>query len=102
MEAQRFDINTHYRGKPGKGGKEVAIIPDDVPEETVCGCEAVSLASRAICQAAASVNDVPLYEHIARLRHKEVTAQNNAVLSNTYAVLSNTYTDVYPLRFSVY
>ena len=61
------------RGKGGgKGGKEVVIIADEPPEEAVCGCAAVSLASKAICQTAATVKDIPIYEHIARLKYGEV------------------------------
>ena len=60
------------RGKGGKGGKEVVVIPDEPKESPICGCQAVSVVSQALCQAAAILKNIPLYQHIAALRFDEV------------------------------
>lgn len=61
------------RGKGGsKPGKEVVIIPDAPKEKLICGSSAVSVVSQAVCNAAASLQCIPLYQHVATLRFDEV------------------------------
>lgn len=57
-----------------KGGKSVTVVvvPDDPKEKLLPGAGSVCVASRAACTAAATVKDIPLYQHIAALRFGEV------------------------------
>ncbi|XP_022344151.2 enolase 4-like isoform X4 [Crassostrea virginica] len=56
-----------------KGGKSVTVVvvPDDPKEKLLPGAGSVCVASRAACTAAATVKDIPLYQHIAALRFGE-------------------------------
>ena len=57
----------------GKGkGPAVVVIPDEPPEKFLCGCNAVSVVSQALCQAASLLKDVPLYQHVTQLRSDQV------------------------------
>ncbi|ELU06760.1 hypothetical protein CAPTEDRAFT_221626 [Capitella teleta] len=59
--------------KGKKGGKEAApVVPTEPREKFFCGSNAMSAISQAVCQAAASANDLPLYEHVASLKFDEI------------------------------
>ena len=45
---------------------EIVVVPDEPAEVMYPGCMAVSAISQAVCQAAAVIDDIPLYQHIAR------------------------------------
>ena len=57
------------RGKPGKGGPAVVIIPDEPREKMLCGCNAVSAVSQAVCMTGAQVAGRTLYKHVAALKY---------------------------------
>ncbi|XP_061194453.1 enolase 4-like isoform X1 [Saccostrea echinata] len=57
--------------KKGKSAP-VVVIPDEPKEKLLPGAGSLCVASRAACTAAATVRDVPLYQHIAALRFGEI------------------------------
>lgn len=62
-------------GKKGKNSAKktksqpVVYVPDEPKERLLCGSNAFTSVSQAICCAAAQVKKIELYEHIACLRH---------------------------------
>ncbi|XP_074642222.1 enolase 4-like [Tubulanus polymorphus] len=60
----------------GKKGPPVVIIPDEPREKLFPGCTAVCAISQAVCNAAAIVSDIPLYQHIYNLKFKETLAES--------------------------
>lgn len=58
------------------------MIAQDEPAETlIAGCGAVCVASQAVCKAGAALLGLPLYKHIAALRHAEVCISSSCELA---------------------
>lgn len=58
----------------GKGkGPAVVIVPDEPRENFLCGCNAISAVSQAVCEAAAAIQSEPVYKHVATLKSLQVS-----------------------------
>lgn len=66
----------YYRGKGGKGGTAVVVVPDEPREKMLPGSVCVSATSQAVCMAGATASGLELYDYIASLRFEQVTNQN--------------------------
>ncbi|KAH3833658.1 hypothetical protein DPMN_106971 [Dreissena polymorpha] len=63
------------RGKGGKGGPPVVIVPDEPKEKLVEGSSCMSAIIQALCVAGACATGTELYEYIAQLRFGQVCSQ---------------------------
>ncbi|XP_052282820.1 enolase 4-like isoform X2 [Dreissena polymorpha] len=63
------------KGKGGKGGPPVVIVPDEPKEKLVEGSACVSAVSQALCVAGACAMGTELYEYIAQLRFGQAPKQ---------------------------
>lgn len=61
-----------FRGKGGKGGAPVVVVPDEPKEKMLCGSNCISAVSKAICIAGAEAQGCPLYEYISSLKYGQV------------------------------
>ncbi len=61
------------RGKGGKGGAPVVVVPDEPREKLLCGSACAGAASMAVCSAGAAVRDSRLYEYIGALKYGAVS-----------------------------
>ena len=62
----------YFRGKAGKGGAPVVVVPDEPREKMLCGSNCISAVSQALCCAGAATMSIPPFEYIARLRFNQV------------------------------
>jgi hypothetical protein len=66
-----LDCNFPVITRKGKS-VPVIVVPDEPKEKLLPAAGSVCVASRAACTAAATVRDIPLYQHVAALRFGEV------------------------------
>ncbi|XP_021355535.1 enolase 4-like isoform X1 [Mizuhopecten yessoensis] len=68
------DRGKHSANKPVKGGKSQmsVAVPVEPSEKFLPGAGAVSTISRAACMAAAHIQQIPVFQHVAGLRFTEV------------------------------
>ena len=63
------------KGKAGKGGAPVVVVPDEPREKMLCGSNCISAVSQALCCAGAATMSIPPFEYIARLRFNQVPSE---------------------------
>lgn len=63
------------KGKAGKGGAPVVVVPDEPREKMLCGSNCISAVSQALCCAGAATMNIPPFEYIARLRFNQVPSE---------------------------
>lgn len=63
------------KGKGGKGGPPVVVVPDEPKEKMVCGSCCLSATSQAVCVAGAQTSETPLYEYVGALRFGQTPKQ---------------------------